>query len=91
MKPKKLSLHVNREVEASPVPSLDRPIVHPLAEVRDPASGLYEMIARDSQGNRIGFLQISAPDMDNELVDALRDWQARHAHELPIPKLVVQS
>lgn len=91
MKRKKLSLHVNREVEASQVPSLDRPLVHPLVEVADPPSGLCELKVRDSQGHRIGFFQISGADLDDELMEALHDWQARHAHELPIPRLVVKS
>jgi hypothetical protein len=91
MKRKKLSLHVNREVEAGPVPSLERPLAQPLVEVADPPSGLTEIKIRDARGTRIGFFQASAPDLDTEVVDALKAWQARHAHELPIPKLVVKS
>jgi hypothetical protein len=91
MKGKKLRLSVNREIEASPVPSLDRPIVYPLAEMANPPSGLYEIKARDSRGNWIGFFQISRAELDDDLIEDLRAWQARHAHELPTPKLVVKS
>ena len=59
MKRKPLRLHVNRKIEASPVPLLDRPIVHPIVEVADAPFGLLEL--------------------------------TRHAHELPIPKLVGES
>lgn len=91
MKRKKLSLHVNREVEASAVPSLDRSLVHPIVEVADAPSGLTELKVRDSKGTRIGFFQVSARDLDDELMEALHDWQARHAHGFPIPRLEVQS
>jgi hypothetical protein len=84
-----LSLHVNREVEASPVPSLER--VQPLVEVADPPDGLTEIKIRDARGTRIGFFQVSAADLDTEVVDALKAWQARHTHELPTPKLVGKS
>lgn len=91
MRRKKLSLHVNRKVEAVPVPSLERPLVHPLAEEGNPPSGLREIKVRDSQGARIGSLQVSAADLDDELIEDLRAWQSRHAHDVPIPKLVVKS
>ena len=87
MKRKKLSLHVNRKVEAGPVPLLDRPIVHPIVEVSDAPFGLLELKVRDSAGDRIGFLQISAENFDDELKEDLLAWQSRHAHESPIPKL----
>jgi hypothetical protein len=86
---KHLALHVNREVEAGPVPSAWTG--QPLVEVADAPSGLLEIKVRDSRGNRIGFFQASDTDLDTEVVDALKAWQSRHTHELPTPKLVVKS
>lgn len=88
LKRKKLSLTVNREVEAGPVPSAWTG--QPLVEVADAPSGLLEIKVRDSRGNRIGFFQVSDTDLDTEVVDALKAWQSRHAHDVPIPKLVVK-
>jgi hypothetical protein len=86
MKREKLSLHVNREVEARPVPS-SQYAVPPLVEVADAPKDLVEIKIRDSEGLRIGFFQVRADDLDTEVVDALKAWQSRHAHESPIPKL----
>jgi hypothetical protein len=86
---RKLSLHVNRDVQASPVPSLER--VQPLVEVANPPEGLTEIKIRDARGTRIGFFQLATADLDREVVNALKAWQARHAHELTSPKLVVKS
>jgi hypothetical protein len=86
MKRKKLSLSVNREIEASPVPE-DRSDRPPLVEVSDAPEGLIEIKVRDHWGARIGFFQATVPDLDTEVVDALKAWQARHAHERPVPKL----
>ena len=80
MKRKKLSLHVNREVAAAHTDC------HPVVHTLDPPSGLHELKVRDSEGNRIGFFQISASEMDDELLEALHDWQGRHSH--PIPRMV---
>jgi hypothetical protein len=74
MKREKLSLHV------TPKPEPQAP-VHPIVEVSDAPRGWTEIKIRDSRGNRIGFFQASAADMDDELADAFRAWQARHAHE----------
>lgn len=52
----------------------------PLVEVSDAPAGLIEIKIRDSGGVRIGFFQASAPDLDTEMVDALKAWQARHSH-----------
>ena len=89
MKRKKLSLHVNREIAPRETPSRDDHI-EPIVEVRDSASGTLELKARDSRGSRIGFFQISTSDVDDELIENLKAWQVRHAHELPTPKLVVR-
>lgn len=51
-----------------------------IVEASDPASGLTEIKIRDSKGIRIGFFQAAAADMDDQLADDLRAWQARHAH-----------
>lgn len=76
MKRKKLSLTVNREVEANPA-IVERP---PLVEVADAPKGLVEIKVRDHWGTRIGFHQINADDLDAKLVDALKAWQGRHSH-----------
>lgn len=55
-------------------------IVPPLVEIADAPDGLVEMKAKDSLGHRIGFFQVSASDLDDELVDALLSWQSRHSH-----------
>ena len=52
-----------------------------LVEVSDAPEGLTEIKVKDSRGHRIGFFQVSAGDMDDELMDALVDWQSRHTHE----------
>ena len=52
----------------------------PLVEVSDAPPGLIEIKVRDHWGARIGFHQINADDLDVELVDALKAWQARHSH-----------
>ena len=52
----------------------------PLVEVADAPEGIIEIKVRDHWGARIGFYQISADDLDTELVDALKAWQARHTH-----------
>ena len=91
MKRRTLSLSVNREIEASPVPSLERSLAQPLVEVSDAPYGLTEIKIRDAEGLRIGFFQASISDLDTEVVDALKAWQSRHTHELPTPKLVGKS
>jgi hypothetical protein len=79
MKRKKLRLHVNREIAPREAPTQSDHI-EPIVETRDPARGLLELKVRDASGARIGFFQVSEGELDDELVNALRDWQARHAH-----------
>lgn len=55
--------------------------VPPVVEVADAARGLIELKVKDSRGTRIGFFQIATSDMDDELMEALMDWQTRHCHE----------
>lgn len=55
-------------------------MVPPLVEVADAPEGIIEIKVRDHWGARIGLYQISADDLDKELVDALKAWQARHTH-----------
>ena len=52
----------------------------PLVEVSDAPPGLIEIKIRDSKGARIGFFQVSAFDVDTEVVEALKAWQGRHSH-----------
>ena len=82
MKRKKLSLHVSQRVETAP--ACDRAprgsVMPPIVEVADSPDGLMELKIRDSRGNRIGFFQMAADCLDDELEEALRDWQARHAN-----------
>jgi hypothetical protein len=75
---KKLTLHVNRKIAASEAHSLLMP-VEPIVSVTDAPSGLHELRVRDSQGNRIGFFQIAAIAVDEQLLEDLHDWRARHA------------
>lgn len=56
-------------------------ILPSVIEAVDPPEGLVEIKVKDARGKRIGFLQVSADDLDDELVEALVDWQARHSHE----------
>lgn len=51
----------------------------PIVEVADSPDGLIEIKARDANGDRIGFFQISASAYDDQLVAAITEWQARHA------------
>ena len=51
-----------------------------IVEAADAPSGLTEIKIRDSSGVRIGFFQASEADMDDELADAFKAWQARHSH-----------
>ena len=53
----------------------------PVVKVADAPSPLLEFKIRDSRGARIMFLQVSSADMDDELMEALHDWQERHNHE----------
>jgi hypothetical protein len=55
----------------------------PVVQVTDAPLGLVEFKIRDSRGKRLALLQVSAADLDDELMEALHDWQARHAHERP--------
>lgn len=55
-------------------------MVPPLVEVADSPEGLIEIKVRDAWGARIGLLQASADDLDEELVTALKAWQGRHSH-----------
>jgi hypothetical protein len=55
-------------------------MIPPLVEVADSPEGLIEIKVRDYWGVRIGFHQIRADDLDVELVNALKAWQARHSH-----------
>lgn len=89
MKRTNLSLHVNRDVETSPAPlSNDRQF--PVVRAIDSPEGLVEYKVRNANGVRIGFFQISASAMDDTLLEAMHDWQARHAgHDRP--DLVVES
>lgn len=88
MKRKKLSLHVNRK-DAAREPRSPQPLVIPVVQVSDAPSGLLEIKVRDSQGNRMGFFQIAAAEVDDQLLEDLHDWQARHSHDRP--ELVVKS
>lgn len=53
----------------------------PVVKVIDAPEGLVEFKIKDSRGARIMFLQATAVDLDDELMEALHDWQERHAHE----------
>lgn len=53
----------------------------PVVRVIDAPEGLAEFKIRDSRGARIMLLQVSTADLDDGLMEALHDWQARHAHE----------
>lgn len=55
----------------------------PVVKVIDSPEGLTEYKIRDSHGSRIGYIQLDTTCMDDELMEALHDWQARHAHERP--------
>ena len=55
----------------------------PVVQVTDAPSGLVEFKIRDSRGARIALIQVSAADLDDELMEALHDWQERHAHDRP--------
>lgn len=55
-------------------------MVAPLVEVSDAPPGLIEIKIRDSKGVRLGFFQVSATDLDTEVIDALKAWQVRHSH-----------
>ena len=52
----------------------------PLVEVSDAPPGLIEIKIRDSKGARIGFFQVSASDVDTDVIEALKAWQGRHSH-----------
>ena len=91
MKREELSLSVNRDVEARPVPSPGWSPAQPLVEVADAPADLTEIKIRDSEGLRIGFFQATTVDLDTEVVDALKAWQSRHTHDVPTPKLVGES
>lgn len=56
-------------------------LIPPVVEIADAARGLIELKVKDSRGARIGFFQIAASDMDDELMEDLQDWQQRHCHE----------
>ena len=88
MKRQKLSLHVNRDVETTPAPLSDNRF--PVVKVIDSPEGLTEFKVRNASGVRIGFFQVSASALDDTLLEAMHDWQARHAgHHRP--DLVVES
>jgi hypothetical protein len=53
----------------------------PIVQVTDPPKGLIEFRIRDSRGVRIALLQVDSACIDDELMQDLHDWQARHAHE----------
>lgn len=53
----------------------------PVVKVIDSPEGLAEFKIRDSRGARIMLLQVNSADLDDELMEALHDWQERHAHE----------
>lgn len=63
----------------------------PVIRVIDSPEGLTEFKIRDSLGHRIALLQVSAVDLDDELMEALHDWQARHAHERPDLRIMPAS
>lgn len=52
----------------------------PIVEAADAPQGLTEIKVRDSKGHRIGLFQVSSKDMDDELAEAITEWQERHAH-----------
>lgn len=52
----------------------------PIVEVADSPAGLIEIKVRDAWGVRIGFLQAAANDLDDDLLTALKAWQARRSH-----------
>jgi len=39
---------------------------------------MRELKVRDAKGNRIGFFQIATLEVDDQLLEDLHDWQARH-------------
>lgn len=53
----------------------------PVVKVVDSPEGLAEFKIRDSRGARIMLLQVNSVDLDDELMEALHDWQGRHAHD----------
>lgn len=55
----------------------------PVVQIPDSPFGLLEFKIKDSKGKRLALLQVLAVDMDDELMEALHDWQERHAHERP--------
>lgn len=52
----------------------------PVVTVDDAPEGLVELKVRDAHDHRIGYLQIDADAMDEELMGDLKRWQLRHAH-----------
>jgi hypothetical protein len=52
----------------------------PVVKVIDAPHGLVEFKIRDSNGSRIMLVQIASADLDDDLMEALHDWQERHAH-----------
>ena len=58
-------------------------MIPPVVEVADAPEGLKEFKVRDSRGVRIGFFQIESGCLDDELMEDIHDWQARHARERP--------
>lgn len=52
-----------------------------LVEIADASDGLVEMKARDARGVRIGFFQVAESELDDQLIDDLLAWQARHSRQ----------
>lgn len=52
----------------------------PVVKVTDTPPGLTEFRIRDSRGVRLGYFQLATTALDDELIEALHDWQERHAH-----------
>lgn len=63
---------------------MDANILPPLVEVTDAPAGLVELKIRDCRGTRIGFCQVAASDVDDELIDGLVAWAQRHSHRISL-------
>lgn len=60
----------------------------PVVKVADAPAGQTELKIRDSRGHRIAFLQVDTNCLDDELMEDLHDFQARHAHDRPDLRII---
>lgn len=51
----------------------------PVTTVGDAPEGLVELKVKNALGGRIGFFQVDASAIDDELRSDIRRWQVRHA------------